>query len=176
MKKGVVFLIIIIFCFHCFSIGLKDRCLKVSVKKIRLVNENFKNPKGLFFSLYNITIIIKNISNRTIKFHQVKCSWQDYFIIDKDFLLDQFNCPSNLGTIIELKPGQSTYYNGNIIGSSYYNQTGNYKLKIGFYFVEVKNAPFDNHYHRFLKMKKDKEGIIWSKEYLIKKRCHKKIL
>jgi hypothetical protein len=179
MKKLIAFLVLTLLCSQCFPNGSsKDSCLSVRVKKIRLYEENFNNNSGCYFSYYHITIEIKNISDRSISYYQYECSWQDYFVIDNvNFHLKYpYECSPNRTITIDLKPGESKIYKEIFWGKFESNKTNNMKFKLGFCFVERNydwNSPCDNNYNKFLKMKNDLEGVIWSKEYQVKTKRHK---
>lgn len=179
MKRLIVYLVLTFLYCQCFPNGSsKDNCLSIRVKKIRFYEEKYKDDFSDYFLTYNIVIEIKNISDSIVSFHYYECSWQERFIFDNEsFYLQQYDCPTNRGFYIDLKPGESKVFDGLLVGRFELNQTINKRFKIGFIFIEPSYnnycCPCDKDDWKFQKKKEDWKCIIWSKEYRIKIKRHK---
>jgi len=179
MKRLFFYLALTFLYFQCFSNeSSKDSCFSIRVKKIKFNEEKFKDNSSSYILTYNIIIEVKNVSDTIVSFHYNECSWQENFIIDnKSFYLRQIDCPTNRGLYLDLKPGESKDFDGLLVGRIELKLKVNKRFKIGFYLIE---PSYNSHCGckkddwKFLEKKDDWKCIIWSKEYRIKTKRHKK--
>lgn len=67
---------------------------------------------------FNISLEIKNTSNRIIKIWLMTCSWEDDFIVNNNYIFIQgHECDKNFPKLIEFKPGESKVYTNTLIKS-----------------------------------------------------------
>ena len=67
---------------------------------------------------FDISLEIKNSSDRAIKIWLMTCSWEDNFIVNNDYIFISANeCDSNFPTLIEINPGGSKIYMCTLIRS-----------------------------------------------------------
>lgn len=60
---------------------------------------------------FDISLTIKNTSDKTIKIWLMTCSWEDNFIVNNNYIyIRGHECDSNFPTLVEFKPGESKIY------------------------------------------------------------------
>ncbi|HSY76134.1 MAG TPA: hypothetical protein VK890_04715 [Bacteroidia bacterium] len=117
------------------------------------------------------TVTISNNTTDTIKYYSMTCSFSDFFICDnKEIGVYMIPCDKNWYKKITLAPNESEVLRLELKSSVEWKKLESVKLRIGFIFVNAKNAkrnaPYD--INRIENEKKSKENIIWSNTIEIK--------
>ena len=67
---------------------------------------------------FDISLEIKNTSDKTIKIWLMTCSWEDNFIVNNNYIFIRgHECARNFPTLVEFKPGESKVYTSTLIKS-----------------------------------------------------------
>ena len=67
---------------------------------------------------FDISLTIKNTSDKTIKICLMTCSWEDNFIVNNNYIyIRGHECDSNFPTLVEFKPGESKTYTNTLTKS-----------------------------------------------------------
>ena len=67
---------------------------------------------------FDISLTIKNTSDKTIKIWLMTCSWEDNFIVNNNYIyIRGHECDSNFPALVEFKPGESKTYTNTLTKS-----------------------------------------------------------
>ncbi len=67
---------------------------------------------------FDLSLTIKNTSDKTIKIWLMTCSWEDNFIVNNNYIyIRGHECDSNFPTLVEFKPGESKRYTNTLTKS-----------------------------------------------------------
>jgi len=140
MKRIVIACLILSFS-ECFSQEASNLplTLKIKVEREYILTKNksyYQNAiweQGLVINsdsvkqkYYDISISIKNTSNRQIGIWLMKCSWELNFIVNNNYIFIQgHECNSNYPSQIKLNPGESKFYQGTLLKSIKFDYPGN---------------------------------------------------
>lgn len=67
---------------------------------------------------FDISLEIKNISDKTIKIWLMSCSWDENFIVNNNYIfINGHDCDKNFPDLVEFKPGESKVYTNTLFKS-----------------------------------------------------------
>jgi hypothetical protein len=83
------------------------------------------NSDSVKQKFYDVSIDIKSTSNKPISIWLMKCSWEDNFIINNNYIfIQRLPCDSNYPIRITLRPGESKIYRGTLLKSIKFDYPG----------------------------------------------------
>lgn len=97
--------------------------------------------------LFDISLTIKNTSDKPIKIWLMTCSWEDNFIVNNNYIYIQGHvCDSNFPSLVEFQPGESKKYTNTLHKSIKFD----YPCGNCVYGSQVDNKIGTNNYRRHL--------------------------
>ena len=65
---------------------------------------------------FDISLEIKNTSDKAIKIWLMTCSWEDNFIVNNNYIFIRgHECDNNFPTLVEFKPGESKVFTNTLV-------------------------------------------------------------
>ena len=115
----------------------------------------------------------------------MSCSWEDNFLVNNNYInMEGHDCPKNIPTLVEIKPGESKSYSTTLIKSIKFDYPCKYCVygrqvettKIGLIVISDITKPSSNDYFRNME-DKSKWKIYWSNPlYLLDKQPEPKTI
>jgi hypothetical protein len=113
----------------------------------------------------NVPVLLYNLSNDTLRYLTMTCSWDDFFSFDnKKLLILGWPCDSNFPISKTLLPHKSIVYNIPIILTGNYLRREKFRISMGLFIVNKKSMNFINDLP--ISDRKTK-NLIWSNEVSI---------
>ncbi len=171
MMKNILLAIAVIILFsQCNRRRTANHCFVVNVDIIGETTISSNMHKDHRFYKANIDLI--NNCDTIIHFWIMTCSWEDNFIFNNDSFLYFYNagCDGNFPKLVQIEPNNKISYTG-IIDIADTSTNLNYKTyKLGFLLIKEKEYDYNDDYHLLINEKiKNKDAIIWSNEFRLKK-------
>ncbi len=162
---------------RCFSTEANDSCISIHVRDFHKQVQSYYNVDTNYY-YYLVTVEVKNNCDidranyclNIARFHQNQCTWADNFLTNNinkyQVIYDWRDCPSNLGGMHSLKPGEKIAYDSLRVWVRKDACVNNIKCRIGFvYMTDDLRKKYNLTTKEYIKYSENNEGIIWSDEF-----------
>jgi len=141
----------------------KKYLLKIDQQKIGWSHDTFYYRRKCKF--FNVPVILSNLSNDTVRYLTMSCSWYDFFSINnKKLTISGWPCDSNFPKEKLHLPHKSVTYNIPVILMNGYVEADKFSVGMNLFIVDKENRDFildiDISRHRT-------SNLIWSNEVKI---------
>lgn len=154
MTRMILTIVFLVFNCVAFSQTSKKENYTLTIIKGKVIEENKQT-----FCITPATLT--NNTKDTLRYYSMSCSWQDFYLVDNNNILQvkREGCDKNIPTILKLAPGKSRTVNIKLLIKSSIN-TSKIKFKIGFNLMKVSSNQRELDFD--LKEREKKKNIIWS--------------
>lgn len=112
---------------------------------------------------YDISLTIKNKSNKRVAFWLWTCSWDENFRVNNHYInFDSWACDNNSPWIFRLNPNDSLIRIAKFYKVSYKEYPEIKTTKFGLIYIDTIKCPEFSDYDQFIDVKSKYDKIIWS--------------
>jgi len=135
----------------------------ISVRLKQAYDSIYLHQDSISRRTYDISIAIFNLSNTTVAFWMMTCSWHDNFLINNDYIcFCSWGCDKNFPTLIKLKPNYSLVLKASVCKWPNDPRPNNSTTRFGLNYIDSIKCKNYNEYNETMSDLSKWDRIIWS--------------